>query len=122
MNKIILPTNPHWDDDLNRDGQHADSPIKDIQTLYNVFMQAPAMLCILKGPHHIFELANEPYRQLIGNKDPIGKTLKEVLPELNGQGFIEILDKVYATGKTFTGKGDACFREYCLWTNHANTI
>lgn len=104
MNKIILPTNSHWGDDLNREGLPADSAIKDRQILYNVFMQAPALLCILKGPDHIFELANEPYRQLIGNENPIGKALKEVLPELGDQGFIEILDKVYVTGETFTGK------------------
>lgn len=104
MNKIILPTNPHWDDDLNRAGQHSDAALKDRQTLYNVFMQAPTMLCILKGPDHIFDLANEPYRQLIGNRNPIGKPLKEALPELSGQGFFEILDDVYATGETYNGK------------------
>lgn len=104
MNKIILPTNPLWDDDLNRDGQPADCAIKDRQILYNVFMQVPAMLCILRGRDYVFELANEPYRELIGNRNPIGKPLKEVLPELNGQGFIEILDKVYSTGETFKGK------------------
>ena len=104
MNKIILPTNPHWDDDLNREGEHFDSATKHRQILYDVFMQAPAMLCILKGPDHIFEMANEPYRQIIGNRNPIGKTLKQALPELNGQGFIDILDKVYTTGETFNGK------------------
>ncbi|MEO6905570.1 MAG: hypothetical protein ABI148_04370, partial [Ginsengibacter sp.] len=44
--------------------------------LYDIFMQSPAMLCILKGPDHTFVLANEPYRQLIGNRNPIGKTLR----------------------------------------------
>ena len=72
--------------------------------LYDIFMQSPAMLCILKGPDHTFVLANEPYRQLIGNRNPIGKTLREALPELKDQGFYEILDNVYATGKPFSGK------------------
>ncbi|MEO5909175.1 MAG: PAS domain-containing protein, partial [Ginsengibacter sp.] len=72
--------------------------------LYDIFMQSPAMLCILKGPDHTFVLANEPYRQLIGNRNPIGKTLREALPELEDQGYYEILDNVYATGKPFSGK------------------
>ena len=72
--------------------------------LYNVFMLAPAILCILKGPDHILELANEPFRQLIGNRNPIGQTLKEALPEIEGQGYFEILDKVYKTGEPFSGK------------------
>ncbi|MEO8719728.1 MAG: PAS domain-containing protein [Ginsengibacter sp.] len=72
--------------------------------LYNIFMQSPAMLCILKGPDHKFVLVNKPYRELIGNRDPVGKTLKEALPELEGQGFHEILNKVYSTGESFTGK------------------
>lgn len=72
--------------------------------LYHIFMQSPAMLCILKGPDHTFVLANEPFRQLIGNRNPLGKALREALPELEGQGFYEILDNVYATGQSFTGK------------------
>jgi PAS domain-containing protein len=72
--------------------------------LYNVFMLAPAILCILKGPDHILELANDPFRQLIGNRNPIGQTLKEALPEIEGQGYFEILDKVYKTGEPFSGK------------------
>lgn len=74
------------------------------EMLYEVFMQSPAMLCILKGPCHTFILANEPYRKLIGNRDPTGKTIREALPELEGQGFYELLDQVYASGEPYTGK------------------
>jgi PAS domain S-box-containing protein len=66
-------------------------------------MQAPAILAILKGPTHIFELANPPYIELIGNRNPVGKTVKEALPEIEGQGFFELLDNVYKTGETFIG-------------------
>ena len=95
MNKIILPTNPHSEDDLNREGYHDDSAIKERQILLNVFMQSRAMLCIPKAAAHVFERANEPYRELFGNRNPIRKTLKEALPEINGQEFIEILDPLY---------------------------
>ena len=33
----------------------------------------------------------------------IGKTVREALPEVEGQGFFELLDKVYRTGETFVG-------------------
>ncbi len=69
---------------------------------YNLFSQAPSCMGILKGPDHIYELANELYLQLIDRRDIIGKALREVLPELKSQGIFEILDHVYNTGETFT--------------------
>ncbi len=72
--------------------------------LRNFFMQAPASFCILKGPQHIYELANEGYSQITGKKNVIGKTVREVFPEIEGQGFFEILDDVYKTGKSFIGE------------------
>ena len=65
-------------------------------------MLSPAIICILRGPNHVFELANDMYLQLIGNRDIINKPIQEALPELAGQGFFELLDKVYATGETIT--------------------
>lgn len=59
---------------------------------------------ILKGPNHIYELANPPYLKIIGKADKsdvIGKTVKEVLPELETQGIFELLDHVYQTGENF---------------------
>jgi len=69
----------------------------------NLIMEAPAILCILKGEQHVFELANLRYKKLVGNRDIIGKPIREALPELEGQGFYELLDKVYNTGETFYG-------------------
>ena len=68
---------------------------------FNLYSQAPSYMGILKGPNHVYELANEQYLQLIGKRDIIGKTVKEVLPELEPQGIFEILDDVYLTGKSF---------------------
>ncbi|WP_026933110.1 PAS domain S-box protein [Christiangramia echinicola] len=68
-----------------------------------IFSQAPAMICILRGPEHVFERANENYFQIVGHRDILGKTVKEALPEIEGQGFYEMLDEVYNTGKAFIG-------------------
>ncbi|MEO8111369.1 MAG: PAS domain S-box protein [Ginsengibacter sp.] len=70
---------------------------------FNMFLKAPSAIGMLKGADHVFEMVNQPYLQLIGKKDIIGKPLAEVLPEIGEQGFIDILDSVFTTGKSYTG-------------------
>lgn len=72
------------------------------QRFLDLYSQAPSCMGILKGSDHIYEMANPLYLTLIGKKDIIGKTVKEVLPELKEQGIFEILDTVYQTGETFS--------------------
>ncbi|MGZ8550270.1 MAG: PAS domain S-box protein [Chitinophagaceae bacterium] len=68
----------------------------------DLYLQAPSCMGILKGPDHVYEMANPLYLQLIDKKDIIGKTVKEVLPELESQGVFEFLNEVYSTGKSFS--------------------
>jgi PAS domain S-box-containing protein len=72
--------------------------------LQQLFENAPGFMALLHGPEHRFELANKTYRQLIGARDPIGKPLPEVLPELESQGFFELLDKVFASAEPYVGR------------------
>lgn len=72
------------------------------QRFDDLFLQAPSCMGILKGPNHVYELANNLYLNLIDKKDIVGKTVKEVLPELEAQGIFEFLDTVYQTGETFS--------------------
>ena len=71
--------------------------------LEEVFHLAPSFLAVLRGPTHVFEMANPAYYQLIGSREIIGKSVLEALPEVAGQGFVELLDKVLATGEPFIG-------------------
>lgn len=80
-----------------------DDLLKERQMLHNFFMQVPAILAIFRGPEHIFELANSPFIRLFGKGPVIGKTIREALPELEGQAFFELLDGVYETGKPYVG-------------------
>lgn len=73
--------------------------------LRRLFEQAPGFMAVLRGPEHRFELANAAYSQLIGNRDVLGKPVREALPDVAGQGFFELLDNVYATGQPFVGRG-----------------
>ena len=78
---------------------------RESQRLAELFQQAPAFFAALTGPEHRFELVNLPYQELIGQRDVVGKTLQEAVPESAEQGFIEILDRVYRTGEPFVGRG-----------------
>lgn len=72
--------------------------------LASMFDQAPSFMALLEGPDHIFTLANAAYRRLVQDRDVIGKPAREVLPELSGQGFFELLDRVYREGEAFQGR------------------
>jgi len=72
--------------------------------LRDLFEQAPSFMAVLRGPEHVFELANGPYLQLVGGRDVIGKRVEEALPEVRAQGFVDLLDRVYRTGKPYVGR------------------
>lgn len=72
-------------------------------SMADIFRQAPAFMCVLRGHDHVFELVNNRYLQLIGHRHVEGLTVRQALPEIEGQGFFELLDSVYQTGETFTG-------------------
>jgi PAS domain S-box-containing protein len=73
------------------------------ERLSEAFEQAPSFLAILQGPEHVFEYANPRYEQLLGNRLLIGRSVRDAVPEVASQGFIEILDRVYRTGEPYVG-------------------
>ncbi len=74
------------------------------ERLARMFDQAPGFMAMLVGPEHVFEFTNAAFRRLFGNRDLVGKTAREGFPELEGQGFYELLDQVYATGERFVAQ------------------
>ncbi len=72
--------------------------------LATIFEQAPAFLAVLRGTDYVFERINPAYLALVGQRDPVGKPMLEAIPELRGQGFVELLDAVRTTGVPFVGK------------------
>jgi PAS domain S-box-containing protein len=72
--------------------------------LHELLMQAPAAVCLLRGPEHVFELSNPLHRELHGGRDFLGLPIREAQPELAGLGFFELLDRVYTTGEPHMGK------------------
>ncbi len=78
---------------------------QEISRLRDMFRQAPGAVAILSGPDHIYEIANESYFELVGQRrDILGKPLAAALPEMAAQGFVDLLDKVFATGEPVVGR------------------
>ncbi|NNM77811.1 response regulator [Sphingomonas sp. ID1715] len=69
-----------------------------------LFRQAPSFMAILSGKDHVFELANDAYMQLVGHRDLIGRSVREALPEVDGQGYFELLDGVLHKAEPFIGR------------------
>jgi PAS domain S-box-containing protein len=74
------------------------------QHLRGLFQQAPGFMAALGGPDHVFTMANAAYLQLIGRENIVGKPVRDALPEVVGQGFIDLLDRVYHSGQPFVGR------------------
>jgi PAS domain S-box-containing protein len=63
-----------------------------------MFQQAPGFMAMLHGPEHIYDFVNPAYRRLVGDRNILGLSVRAALPEIEGQGFLELLDQAYRTG------------------------
>ena len=88
----------------NTEVMHGLDPETRQLLLAKTLQQSPSFLAVLLGPTYVFEMANETYLQLVGHRELIGKPVLEVLPEVQEQRFIELLDRVLETGVPFVGK------------------
>jgi PAS domain S-box-containing protein len=72
--------------------------------LAQVFQRAPSFIVAFYGPDQVYEFVNEAYYQLVGHRDILGKPLEEAIPEIRGQGFKELLERVRVTGEPWVGR------------------
>jgi PAS domain S-box-containing protein len=76
----------------------SDSRFRDVTE------QSPMAISLLMSRELIVEIANEPILNIWGKDETIiGLPIEQVLPEVKGQGFFELLDSVYTTGVPFRG-------------------
>ncbi|MVM37853.1 PAS domain-containing protein [Spirosoma sp. HMF3257] len=67
-----------------------------------IIEQAPIAIAWLGGKEMIVETANEAVLASWGKDDTIlGKPLREAIPELEGQPFLDLLNQVYTTGDPY---------------------
>ncbi|ESQ79627.1 PAS domain-containing hybrid sensor histidine kinase/response regulator [Asticcacaulis sp. YBE204] len=85
---------------------HAERKMRaERERLAALFEQAPTFMTLLRGPQHRFEYCNPRYRRLIAGREVVGLTVAEGLPETVEQGFVALLDQVYATGEPIVANG-----------------
>ncbi|HEU0114988.1 MAG TPA: PAS domain-containing protein, partial [Thermomicrobiales bacterium] len=74
--------------------------------LHRLLAQAPAAMALVSGADHVFTLANDAFLALIGRpaRETIGRPLRHVAPEIEGQGVIALLDRVLASGEPALGR------------------
>jgi PAS domain S-box-containing protein len=75
--------------------------------LRNMIEQAPVAMCILRGPDHVVEIANDRMYTLWGKsrQQMLNKPVFDELVDAGREGFAELLANVYQTGETYTAYG-----------------
>jgi PAS domain S-box-containing protein len=73
--------------------------------LHSLFMQAPTLIAVLRGPDHVVELANPPVCEIWGRTEEelLNRPLLDVLTELRDQVFPSLLSEVYRSGVPYVG-------------------
>lgn len=81
----------------------ANNKLATSEARFKFFIQeAPVAIGVLHNRELIVETANQKILEVWGkNPEVIGLPLYKALPELKGQPFLDILDKVFTTGKPF---------------------
>jgi two-component sensor histidine kinase len=77
---------------------------EETRGLRTLFQQAPGFMAVLTGADLVFALANDAYLQLIGHRPVVGKPLLEAVPEVEDQGFEQLLRQVMRDRQPFIGR------------------
>ena len=67
--------------------------------LRQLFREAQPGIAILRGPDFRYEAVNDAFRRDSGGRPVVGRTMREVFPELEGQGIFEAVQRVFDTGE-----------------------
>lgn len=77
--------------------------VNENEMLQKLFASAPVLIGYMALPDYQIRFANRALKDFFDGRTLEGLTVVEAAPELEQQGFIEILDEVSRTGKAFTG-------------------
>jgi signal transduction histidine kinase len=71
--------------------------------LSEVVAQAPALICVTRGPDHVIDWVSRLYRQAMGGRNVIGQPVRRAFPDAPAERM-EALDQAYVTGTPVTFK------------------
>ena len=80
------------------------SRLAETERQRRLFQQAPGFIAILRGRELAYEFVNDAFVRLFGERNYIGQTVQSTFPDIEGQGFLELLDQVYRTGQRFVAR------------------
>jgi PAS domain S-box-containing protein len=83
----------------------------DSHDLARALTASPSPIVLMTGPRHVCTFINPAYVKIIGRKSAasvLGLSVREALPELEGQPFFALLDRVYRTGEPYVGREVPC--------------
>ena len=72
--------------------------------LHRILREAPAMICVTRGPDHLIEMLNRRFEDSIGTRYVFGLPIREAFQETSvGDLFFDLMDEVYASGEPYFG-------------------
>jgi PAS domain S-box-containing protein len=81
--------------------------VEEAERQRSIFEQAPGIIIIMRGADHVVEFVNREHRRIFASDSWLGKPIRTAFPNIEGQGFFELLDQVYATGQTQKAQNDS---------------
>lgn len=101
INEELRATNEELADTQTQLLQSNNLLVESQTRLRDVLEQAPVGMCVLRGPDHVIEIANEAILNIWGRNrsEVMNKPHRIARPELEGQPVFTWLDNVYHTGK-----------------------
>jgi PAS domain S-box-containing protein len=87
--------------DLNLAKQKVEQSEKNFR---NMILQAPVAMCILLGPEHVIDIANDFMVELWGKErdEVMNRPVWEAIPDAREQGLEELMTHVYTHNETFS--------------------
>lgn len=71
---------------------------RERKRIYALFMQAPIAMVVLSGPDLIIEMINSAASNFYQDRLLLGQPMRKAMPEVQEQGFVKIIQEIYATG------------------------
>jgi PAS domain S-box-containing protein len=79
------------------------TPPYGLAIMRELIASLPAAVAYLSGPDLVIDFANDACFRLVGDRDLVGRPMREALPELGEQGEVEILVRILETGEPVHG-------------------